>query len=269
MKPQFLILAVSLAASGAGFDHSPWARVLQAGVSRIGEVDYAKLKGNADLRQYVAALAAASPANRPELFQGTADELAYYINAYNALTTAAVVERYPLASVGESLLMRGRFFRFTKHTLGGQRISLEDLENRIIRAKYREPRIHFAIVCASLSCPKLATEVYTKDNLAELLERETRRYFAETRNLAVERDTVYLPVLLDWYKEDFEAATGKKGKAAALAYALRYASPEKRKAAEALAAPKVVFRDYDWAINDPGSRARAKSAPERELAKPN
>ncbi len=266
---QLLILAMSVAASGAGFDHAPWARVLQAGVSRIGEVDYARLRGNADLRQYLAALAAASPANRPELFQGTADELAYYINAYNALTTAAVVERYPLASVGESLLMRGRFFRFTKHTLGGQQISLEELENRIIRAKYREPRIHFAIVCASLSCPKLATEVYTKDNLAELLERETRRYFNETRNLAVERDTVYLPVLLDWYKEDFEAVTGKKGKAAALAYALRYASPEKRKTVEALTAPKIVFRDYDWAINDPGSRARAKSAPERELAKPN
>ena len=259
---------IALTASGASFDHAPWGRVLAAAVNPIGEVDYARLKGNADLKLYTASLAASSPANRPELFQGRADELAYYINAYNALTTAAVVERLPLKSVGESLLQRARFFRFAKHMLGGVPISLEDLENKVIRAKYREPRIHFAIVCASLSCPKLATSVYTKDNLEAMLERETRRYFIETRNFAVQGDTVYLPVLLDWYKEDFEAATGQKGKEAALAYALRYTSDARRQAAAAVKKPRIVFRDYDWSLNDPGSRARAKSSEERELARP-
>jgi hypothetical protein len=268
MKMTLAWLWVAIGAGAAGFDHAPWGRVLAAAVNPIGEVDYAALKGNADLKEYVAALAAASPRNRPDLFAGRADELAYYINAYNAITTAAVVERYPLKSVGESLVMRARFFRFTRHTVGGERISLEDLENKILRAQYREPRIHFAIVCASLSCPKLAREPYTKDNLEAMLERETRRYFAETRNLAVEGDTVLLPVLLDWYREDFEAATGRRGKQAALAYALRYTTPAKRGAVEAIRAPRAVFRDYDWSINEPGSRARARSAAERELARP-
>lgn len=270
MIRQLLFLA-SLGVQAATFDHTPWDRVLKASVNAIGEVDYAKLKGNADLEGYVRAIEKISPASQAAMFPTKQHELAYYINAYNALTTWGVVQKYPVKSIGDSLLARGRFFRFTKYTIGGESISLEDLENKIIRApKYSEPRIHFAIVCASLSCPKLSRDAYTAENLEKQLEFQTRQYFAETRNLWADTasNTVYLPAILDWYKEDFQAFEKKSSPAAQLAYALRYAPPEKRKAVEALKSPKIRFRDYDWSINDPGSRARAKTPEERELARP-
>lgn len=267
---RFLLALIGLSLGAADFDHAPWDRVLKLSVNTIGELDYAKLKGNADLEAYVRAIEKVSPANRAAMFPAKQHELAYYINAYNALTTWGVVQKYPVKSIGDSLIARGRFFRFTKYTVGGQSISLEDLENKVIRApKYAEPRIHFAIVCASLSCPKLSREAYTAENLESQLEFQTRQYFAETRNLWADApsNTVYLPAILDWFKEDFEAFEKKSSPAALLTYALRYAPPERRKAAEALRSPKIRFRDYDWSINDPGSRARAKTAEERELAR--
>jgi hypothetical protein len=273
---QMVRLIVVLAVAGAGmraesFDHSPWDRVLRKAVNAIGEVDYAALKRDSDLAEYVRAIEKVSPANRPGMFPAKADELAYYINAYNALTTWGVVQKYPVKSIGDSLAARGRFFRFSKYTVGGESMSLEDLENKILRSpKYSEPRIHFAIVCASLSCPRLSREAYTAENLERQLEFQTRQYFAETRNLAVDAasKTVYLAKILDWYKQDFEAFEKKPAPAALLAYALRYAPPDKRAAVEALPSPRIRFRGYDWSINDPGSRARARPAEERELARP-
>ncbi|HYZ87570.1 MAG TPA: DUF547 domain-containing protein [Bryobacteraceae bacterium] len=270
MRLAFLSLLVPAFLNAASFDHSLWDRVLKASVNDIGEVDYAKLKGNADLERYVGMIEKSSPGNEPKLFPSKADELAYYINAYNALVMSAVVKKYPVKSIGASLLSRGSFFRFTKHTVGGEKINLEDLENKVLRSpKYAEPRIHFAIVCASLSCPELSRDAYTAANLEQQLEFQARQYFAETRNLSADpkSNTVTLPAIMDWYKADFEAFEKNSGKQALLAYALRYATPQKRAAAEGLKSPRIVFRDYDWSINDPGSRARAKTPEERELAR--
>lgn len=262
-----VLLFVTVRLPAAGFDHAPWDRALKAAVNAIGEVDYASLKHNSDLDRYVRALAETSPANRPELFPTKAHELAYYINAYNALTTWGVVRQYPVKSIGDSALARARFFLFSKYVVGGRDMSLDDIEHTVIRGRYAEPRIHFALVCASLSCPKLARDAYTGGNLEALLESQTRQYFSETRNLAADSDsnTIYLAKILDWYKQDFD----KKGTPTALlAFAMRYAPPEKRAAVEAVKSPKIRFRGYDWSINDPGSRSRAKSSEERELASP-
>jgi PadR family transcriptional regulator, regulatory protein PadR len=246
---------------GAAFEHSAWDRVLKAAVNEIGEVDYAALKGSGDLRDYVHQIEQASPASRPELFPTRADELAYYINAYNALTTWGVVQVYPVKSIGSTEEARGRFFRSTVYTVGGERISLEDLENKILQAKYHEPRIHFAIVCASLSCPNLSRTAYTAANVEAQLEGQARQYFGEARNLAVDAslNRVTLAKILDWYKADFEAVQGRSGPEALLAYALRYAPAEQRKAVESMRQPRVVFREYDWSINDPGSRSRSRA----------
>jgi hypothetical protein len=263
-----LLMFFNLAA--AGFDHAPWDRVLKASVNAIGEVDYANLKSNADLARYVQAIEKTSPASQPALFPTKQHELAYYINAYNALTTWGVVQKYPVASIGDSLLALARFFRFAKYTVGGESISLQDLENKVIRSPhYSEPRIHFAIVCASLSCPKLSRDAYTAENLEGQLEFQTRQYFAETRNLAADptSNTIYLAKILDWYRKDFEAFEKKSGNAALLAYALRHAPTGKRESLAAMKSPKIRFREYDWSINDPGSRARAKTMVERELGR--
>jgi hypothetical protein len=258
----FLSLAFAAHATAASFDHSAWDRVLKAGVNLIGEVDYAALKGNRDLTAYVEALRASSPDNRKDLFPSRGDELAYWINAYNALTTWGVVKAYPTKGVRDLGLLFG-FFRRKEYVLGGRVVSLMELENEIIRARYKEPRIHFAIVCASLSCPKLSSEAYTAANLERQLAFQTEQFFAETRNLAVSGDRVFLAKILDWYAADFGGT-----KASALEFALKHAPEPKRAAVRALKHPRIVFRDYDWSINDPGSRARAKWPEERELAKP-
>ena len=266
MLIRIALLFAHLAISGwaASFDHQPWDRVLKASVNAIGEVDYASLKGHAGLAAYAASLRATSPDNHPELFPNKAEELAYWINAYNALTTLGVAKAYPTKSVRD-LGVLFAFFRRKEYVLGGRTLSLQQLENDIIRKRYREPRIHFAIVCASLSCPKLSRDAYTAANLEGQLDFQARQYFAETRNLAVSAvgRTVYLAAILDWYKEDFGGT-----KQALLAYVRRYAPPARLQEMDRLTNPNLSFRDYDWSINDPGSRARAHTAEERELAKP-
>jgi hypothetical protein len=256
----FFLLGTAILLQGAGFDHASWDRALKRAVNEVGEVDYAALKNDRDLLAYVAALRAASPENKKELFSAKGDELAYWINAYNALTTYGVAKAYPTKGVKELGFLFG-FFRRKDYVLGGRSLSLQQLENEIIRARYAEPRIHFAIVCASLSCPKLSRDAYTATNLEKQLAFQTRQYFAETRNVAVSGNTVTLAAILDWYKADFGGS-----RAALLEYAKQHTTEAKRKAMAAVASPRIVFRDYDWSINDLGSRARASTAVERELA---
>ncbi|MBY0508186.1 MAG: DUF547 domain-containing protein [Bryobacteraceae bacterium] len=262
----FWLCFVALPAWPQAFDHSAWDAILKESVNEIGEVDYARLKANpGPLAAYVAKLAAA----RTETWPSREEQLAFWINAYNALTTYGVARQYPVASVKDLGFLFG-FFRRDDYTAGGRKLSLMTLENGILRARFAEPRIHFAIVCASLSCPKLARTAFTAANLNALLESQTRQYFAERRNLSIDAkaNRVTLAAILDWYKADFEKFTGQSAPLALLDYARRYAGAEQREALAALKSPKIGFRDYDWSINDPGSRRRAKSAEERELAKP-
>ncbi len=267
---RFLLWLLAIPAVAQTFDHSSWDRILHESVNEVGEVDYAKLKANPQaLAAYVARLAADSPENRPALFPTREDQLAYWINAYNALTTYGVALKYPTKTVKDLGFLFG-FFRRADYQLGGKKLSLMTLENQIIRARYAEPRIHFAIVCASLSCPKLSRTAYTAANLNAQLEFQTRQYFGETRNLAIDAkaNRVTLAAILDWYKADFEKFTKSAAPLALLSYARQHASPAQQKAIDALKSPRIVFRDYDWAINDPGSRQRAATPEERELARP-
>src|SRR5262249_23044072 len=148
------LLAGSLA-RGEPFDHSVGAPVLKSHANEIGEVDYAALKAHrANLDEYIRRLAGSSPENHPHVFPTRAHELAYWINAYNAFVIRGVVDHYPTRSVLD-LGMLKRFFWRGDSVAGGVTMSLYHLENGIIRKKYGEPRIHFAIVCASMSCPML------------------------------------------------------------------------------------------------------------------
>ena len=167
----FLLAAAGLGAAAAEFDHSPWSAILSRHVNHIGEVDYAALKANRQpLDAYIAALAAASPDSRKELFPNRAAELAYWLNAYNALTVKGVVDNYPTRSVRDLGAIYG-FFRRNDYTLGGVALSLRHLENEIIRPRYKDPRILFAIVCASISCPLLARQAFTAAQLEEQLDQ--------------------------------------------------------------------------------------------------
>jgi hypothetical protein len=259
MRTLALLLSAGVAA-GAGFDHAPWDALLRKHVNAIGEVDYAALKAHRQaLDSYVAALSAASPDSRKDLFPDRAAELAYWLNAYNALVARGVVDNYPTRSVRDLGALYG-FFRRKDYTLGGVKMSLQFLENEIIRKRYQDPRIHFAIVCASLSCPLLAREAFTAAQLERQLERVTRASLAENRNAAIDpkTQTVTLTALFKWYAADFGPA---------LAYVRRYSTPQRLALLEQLGpSPRIRFFDYDWSINESGSRAKAKLGFERELA---
>ena len=258
------VAAVALRAAEAPFDYSAWERMLRKHVAENGEVNYAAIqKDRADLDSFVALMAKVSPENSPALFPTPAHELAYYINAYNALVTVGVAKSYPTKSVRDLGALYG-FFRRDEYMLGGRKISLLTLERKHIQSrKYSDPRIHFAIVCASLSCPKLSREVFEGAKLDAQLAAVARMFVAERRNVLVEDGGITLSEIFKWYDADFrwKAPT-------ALDFIKLHAAPELKAKLDASAKAKIKFVEYDWAINDPGSRAKAKSPYERELAVP-
>ncbi len=264
-----LALLVSTSLSAAVFNHSVWDRVLKTYVNEIGEVDYAALKANRkDLDEYIRMLGESSPVNRPELFPTKEHELAYWMNAYNGFVIRGVVDQYPTRNVRGTF---GRFFFRKTHTAGGVKMSLQHLEHKIIRKQYNEPRMHFGIVCAAISCPILSREAFTAENLEEHLEQLTRQFVNEQRNFTISPDAseVTLSKIYDWYTKDFEYPEGPGGpKQTLLDYVRRYANDENRKALDGMTkTPKVRFYGYDWAINEPGAREKATSPLEREFAK--
>lgn len=260
-----LALAVpALAAEAVEFDHTVWERVLKEHVNAIGEVDYAAIKENpADLDRYVALLAETSPENRPRTFPTRGHELAYWLNAYNALTIKGVVDGWPVKSVRDLGGLPAALFRQKRFVVGGKRVSLDYIEHEVIRPRYRDPRIHFALVCAAVSCPRLDRDAFRGNNLDEHLERLTRQFFAERRNLHINggKNEVWLSKLLDWYGKDFE----KDGRTV-LGFVKSYAPEAARRRIETMKKPRLRFFSYDWSINSPGARGRATSPFERELA---
>lgn len=256
LLPFFVVaLASSTRAQEQGFDYTSWDRVLKKFVTEKGRVDYAALKANpGDLNQYVEQVARRSPISDPNAFPTRDSQLAYWINAYNALVMKAVVENWPTKSV-RSLGKLYSFFWGRKFLAGGKQYTLDDIED-ILRKKLAEPRIHFAIVCASNSCPRLQREAFTPENTERLLDEAARFYVNEPRNLKIDvaHNRVTLPEILGHYHEDFEnyvrahnaTMTGQPK----VDYIRLYASPANRALLDQLKNPKVDHFGYDWGIND-------------------
>jgi len=243
------------AARAEEFDHSAWDRVLRRFVTETGRVDYAALKADrADLDTYLAQLAARSPASHPQEFSSRGSQLAYWINAYNAFVFSGVVDNWPTQSV-RNLGKLYSFFWRRKFIAGGKEYTLNGLED-ILRHSLKEPRIHFALVCAANSCPRLQRQAYTEENYDRLLEEAARFYLNEARNLRIEAagNRVTLPRIFSFYHGDFEdyvrahnaARTGNLQ----VDYVRLYASQANRAALDALKNPRVAHFDYDWGIND-------------------
>ncbi len=214
----------------------PWAQVLAQFVTDDGGFRYAALATDAEARErlqaYVRAVGEASGEG------WTRDEaLAFYINAYNALTVNAVIERWPIESVMD---VEG-FFDAHTHRVAGRAITLNQLENDILRSEvYAEPRIHFAINCASASCPPLQPEPFTARNLGARLATATRVFVRATTRR--EGRAVWLSKIFEWFAADFDRVGGTR---AFVASQLAEAD------AEAVRDPRthIRFDEYDWALN--------------------
>jgi hypothetical protein len=252
--------------TGEPFPHAELDRVQQRFVDERGRVDYPALAADrGDLDTYYRRLAAVSPHSHPERFPRPVDEITYWINAYNASALVAVLEAWPIDSIGDirpPLVLRpvlwGRsamagFFFFRKVVLGGETISLLDLEHEDIRP-YGDPRIHFAINCASIGCPRLPRRAFSADGLDAELDRETRRFFADPEKLRIDTDarTVHLSSILDWFEGDFTGWLEQQGAGESptlLDYVRRYVSAERKTELDRAQDYDVSFIEYDWGLN--------------------
>lgn len=215
--------------------HAAWARVLARHVNAQGQVDFAALAiAPQDLHTYVRYIARIKAAD----IANAQDRLAHHINAYNALSMFNVVDLgIPLSNA--SLVQRYRFFIARKHVIGGQQMSLYVYENEVIR-KLGEPRIHWALNCSSVSCPVLPREPFEGARLEQQLERESRLFFADPRNMRTDAATqsVFLSEIMSFFPEDFVPAHAPS----LIAYANRYAP------VAADVTWQVKFVPYDWTI---------------------
>ena len=252
-------LLLSAPLSGAAqksFDYSSYARVLQQYVTPEGRVRYAALKENpADLKTFIAGLAASSPENRPELFLTRQAQMAYWINAYNAFVLDEVATTYPVESVRDIKFGFGfLFFKRARFVAGGKLYSLDDIEHSILRRRYLDPRIHFALNCASRSCPPLRREPFLPEKLNTQLEQAAREFMAQQENVWMRGDVLFLSAIFDWYRDDFVRATaagsnGGNGTPSVVDYVVRYLPPEVAAQVEKRR-PRVEFYNYDWSLND-------------------
>ena len=241
--------------SGLEFSHVRLDRVLEHFVDDQGRVDYRALTAApSELEAYYAEVVARTPDTDPDWFSTDDARLAYWINAYNAGVLVAVVRRYPLASVRDVFPPLLGFFVWQQLPLGGQSISLRALETDV-RHRFADPRVHFALNCASRGCPRLPRHAFTAANLQVELDRETRRFVHEARNVDVdpERRVVTVSSIFAWYADDFTSWMQRHRPdlpATLVSYIRLHADDLLRRRLDACAACRVEYAPYDWRLND-------------------
>ncbi len=216
-RSTYALLFVCLAPvhPAVAFSHDAWARVLEAVVDEQGLVDYEALRDHrADLDSYLALLRAHGPESTPAAFPQRADALAYYLNAYNALVFDEVLALGPGATTVWGITGSGYgFFSLTKVELDGRSISLKALEDDLVRAQFQDPRIHAALNCASIGCPRLPREPFLPTTLDHQLDAAMREFVNSERGVRLDSEskTIELSKIFDWFADDFLGAERRAG----------------------------------------------------------
>jgi hypothetical protein len=219
------------------FSHRAFDEVLQAHV-KDGVVDYPGVAKDLRFPAYLDQLDRVDPNALP----ARPHRLAFWINAYNAFAIKGILDGYsPLTTVG-----RWRYFIGKPHRVGGESITLYDLEKKLLIPEFREPRIHFAIVCASQSCPKLRPQAFAADRLDAQLEESARAFINDpARNrFDRERHTAYLSKIFEWFEPDFRAHAESL-----LNYVRRYVADPELAADLATQPYRIEFLEYAWSLN--------------------
>lgn len=234
----FAISWLSAIVVWAAPDHAGFTAILSAHV-KDGRVDYASIKKDGRFAPYLALLASTKVATL-----STAEQKAFWINAYNAFTIKVVCDNFPLRSIRD--LAQGKIWDRPLVKIDGQTYSLNEIENDILRPM-GDHRIHFALVCAARSCPPLRTEAYDASRLDEQLT-EQGKLFLRSSNLNVfdpAKRTARLSHVFEWYLADFG-----KTHADLLRTIARYTAEDVRSALTAEASRWTVeWLDYDWSLN--------------------
>ena len=241
-----------------------WDAFLKKHVSAEGLVNYEGVVADSEeLEKIYAQVARFSPENSPQLFTTEEERFAYWLNAYNIAAIRGVSERYPIASVLDvkpfsvfSLVKKGGFFVGQKFVFGGQKMHLYKLENVVIREGFGDPRLHFALNCASESCPPLSREAFQGARLEEQLDKLTRDFVNSARAYQIDDDKkeIALSEIFDWYREDFVEPSAKDGevKGEVLDYLEKYLRANKLSAFKQARQQgyQLTYQPYDWSLND-------------------
>ncbi len=231
------------------FDHSLYNEVLKRHV-KDGKVDYKSLKSDKDFQTYLDLLSKANPDALPT----REEKIAFWINAYNAFTLKLIIDNYPVKSITD-LSALGKLTAFIGNSpwkreffsINGKKMTLDKIEHEILRNTFKEYRVHFAVNCASASCPVLRPEAYTAEMLNRQLNEQAKQFLKDTlRNrIDLKTKTIYISKIFDWYHGDFAKAAGSIEK-----YLADYIDDENIKRMLLNKEFKIEYLDYDWSLND-------------------
>lgn len=237
-------------------DHSAWDALLKEyvvpGDGGLNEVRYAAFKANGHdaLKRYVAALERVRPQNLSR-----AEQFAFWANLYNAKTLDVVLDHYPVKSIRDIAINEG-LVGFLKRSVGaggpwqakvvtvdGEALSLDNIEHDIMRPVLKDPRVHYAVNCASIGCPNLQRDAFTGANLEMLLDQGARAFVNNPRGFRVENGRVWASSIYSWFQVDFGGTAE-----GVLQHAAKYAEPALKAKLEA--ATGIDEYGYDWRLND-------------------
>jgi len=236
-----LIAGIWVAGPGvqaAQVDHALFASLLSKHV-KDGVVDYQGVKDDeAILDQYLAALAAVDPEPL-----STDDQFAFYVNAYNAWTIKLILSRYPdIRSIKDLGSLFSSPWKKTIARIDGGLLTLDQIEHDILRKRFMDPRVHFAVNCASKSCPPLQGEPFTGSRLNDQLNQAAQAFINAPRFNRLEGDTLWVSKIFDWFSEDFQGGV--------VAYFIQFAdAPLSDQLVKNKERIKVKYLDYDWSLN--------------------
>ena len=241
----FLVLGVN--SNSEAFDFSDWDRLIKKYVAPkavdgilINAIDYPNLKKDPIFLNLASRLSSYTL----ESLESEQSKLTFWINVYNILAAKMITDHYPIESIKDAGSLFKSVWKQPAGKVGGKERTLNDIEHEILR-KMNEPRIHVAIVCASVSCPDLRPEAFTVEKLNDQLDDQMKKFLlSREKGMKLDEKTnkVYLSSIFKWFAEDFESHGG------VLKYIGQYVGPEERKVL-GNSKIKISYLDYNWKIN--------------------
>jgi hypothetical protein len=234
-------MKAAIASGTKSFDHGIWNDLLAGAVNDLGRVDYPYIQERREsLDRYLMAVA------NVDLGKLRANELeALLINAYNAISVATILDHPTVTSIRQ---VQGAWDA-VEHRVGRFRVTLDDIEHGLLRPFFRDPRIHFALNCASESCAPLPRWAFRGKDLDRQLDQRARLFLSDARNVRVEGDTLMVSRYFDWYGDDFTAEGSKPRADTIPAFIALYAAPEVAERLRSREKLEIVFLEYDWTLN--------------------
>jgi hypothetical protein len=230
------------------FDFSGWDALLKKHVKTttihgvvLNSVAYKSLKGNPEFEKVITGLKTSSLDD----LKTKEEKLSFWINVYNVLAVKVVVDNYPVKSIKDVGTLFKSVWKRKAGVVAGKERTLNEVEHEILR-KMGEPRIHVAIVCASVSCPDLRKEVFTADRLDEQLDDQVKKFLENTgkgMKIDEKKKRVYVSSIFKWFDEDFESQGGVTG------FISQHVSPSRKKIFEKYSG-KIKYLDYNWDLNE-------------------